>query len=204
MLKLYYSPKVCSIAPHIALHEGGFEFELVRVDLASKRLRDGTDYRAINSKGYVPALQLDNGEIISEAAVIMQYVADLKPATKLAPPAGTFARVRLQEWLNFIAMELHKGVAPLYSKLANPEYKAYVFERVNARFGVLGKAVETSPFLMGETFTVADGYAFYVLRVWRDALKYELAATPGLAPYYERIAKRPAVLAALEAEGLTV
>jgi glutathione S-transferase len=154
---------------------------------------------AVNPKGYVPALRLDDGQILTEGAVIVQWVADQRPQTGLMPPAGTMARYRVQEWLHYIGTELHRGFAPLYGKLTPEEVKAAAREKLAARFAFLAAAVETQPYLMGQTFTVADGYAFYTLRVWKRVVRPELPS-PALQPYFARILARPAVIAALDAE----
>jgi glutathione S-transferase len=199
MLKLYYAAGGCSISPHIALREANIPFELHRVDfLRGKRLDDGGDFARINPKGYIPALVLDNGELLTEGAAMVQYIADLRPESRLAPPPGTFERVRLQEWLNFIATELHKGLAPLTSKIANEEYKQATTEKFAGRLAYMSEKLAGKRFLMGDTFTVADGYAFYALRAWQS-LKHEI--TGALLAYYERIKARPSVQAALGAEG---
>jgi glutathione S-transferase len=201
-LKLYYTPGACSLSPHIALREAGVPFELVQVDLAAKKLKDGGDYFAVNPKGYVPALGLEDGQVLTEGAVIVQYVADLKPETKLAPKAGTLARVRLQEWLHFIATELHKGFGPINNPKSNPEIKQFFRQRLDARFQVLATALSQREFLGEEGFSVADGYAFYTLRNLRRLDSAALEQSAVLKPYFDRIAARPAVRAALEAEGL--
>ena len=202
-LKLYYTPGACSLSPHIALREAGLPFDLVKVDLAKKQLDDGGDFFAVNPKGYVPALRLEGGEVLTEGAVIVQYVADQKPETQLAPKAGTLARVRLQEWLHFVATELHKGFGPINNPKSNPELKQFFRQRLDQRFQVLAAALEKNEYLLDSGFSVADGYAFYTLRNLRrlDAAALEQSAV--LKPYYDRIAARPAVRAALEAEGLS-
>jgi glutathione S-transferase len=201
MLKLYYTPLGCSLSPHIALREAGISFELVRVDLMrGKKLPDGSDFSAVNPKGYIPALVLDDGALLTEGAVMVQYIADLKPETKLAPPNGSFERVRLQEWLNFIATELHKGFATLFSPIANAEFKDATIEKLAGRFAFLAESLGDKDYLFDKTFTVADGYALYAMRSWDRVVKREL---PGdLRRYRERIEQRPAVKAALQAEGL--
>lgn len=202
MLKLYYASGACSISPHIALRELGLPFELERVDFASgKKTTSGTDFNAVNPKGYVPALQLENGEVLTEGAVMVQYIADLKPESELAPRQGTFERVRLQEWLNFIATELHKGLGPLFSQQAPAEYKQATTDRVKGRLEFVAKSLAGKQFLLGDRFSIADGYLFYILRSWKQFLKQELPA--GLVDYYQRLAERPAIAKALEVEGLT-
>ncbi|WP_146655512.1 glutathione transferase GstA [Labilithrix luteola] len=201
-MTLYYAPGGCSISPHIALREAKLPFQLQRVDfMRGKKLDDGTDFVTVNPKGYIPALALENGQLLTETAVMVQYIADLRPESKLAPAPGTFERVRLQEWLNFIATELHKGLTPFYSPDASEQYKTKMRERFELRLGVVGNAVEAQPYLMGEQFTVADGYAFYTLRAWQTFVKGELKGA--LVPYYARLLERPSIQAALEAEGFT-
>lgn len=200
-MKLYYSPGACSLASHIALREAGVPFELVRVDLArGKQTSDGSDFLAINPKGYVAALVLDDGALLTEGAVIAQYAADLRPEADLAPRPGTFERVRLQEWLNFIASELHKGFGPLLSPKASEEYKADAKNRLAGRLEFLARSLEGKQYLLGDRFSVADGYAYWVLRMWVTYFKAELG--PTLAAYYARIGARPAVRDTLAAEGL--
>jgi glutathione S-transferase len=200
MLKLYYAPSTCSLSPHIALRESGVPFELVLVDFAKGRATaDGKTLEAVNPKNQVPALALDDGGVLTEGAAMVQYIADLAPGKALAPAAGTFARVRLQEWLNFIATELHKGVGPLYSPIASDEYKKATRERVRGKLDYVAKTL-AGPYLMGAGFSVADGYLLYALRTWRR-LDGELPTV--LADYAGRVTARPAVRAALDAEGLT-
>jgi glutathione S-transferase len=201
--KLYYTPGACSLSPHIALREAGVPFDLVKVDLAAKKLDDGGDFFAVNPKGYVPALGLEDGQLITEGAVIVQYVADQKPERGLAPKAGTLARVRLQEWLHFIATELHKGFGPINNPKSNPEIKQFFRQRLDARFQILAAALEKREYLLDQGFSVADGYAFYTLRNLKRLDASALDQSVVLKPYYDRIAARPAVRAALEAEGLS-
>jgi len=202
-MKLYYSPGACSLASHIALREAKVPFELVAVNLPAKTLVDsGNDYYAITKKGYVPALGLDDGSVLTEGAVILQYIADLKPETGLAPKQGTFERVRLQEWLHFIATELQKGAGPLYHPKANEEFKAAIRPRVHARFEVFADALGGRSYLFGEKVTVADAYGYYVLR---DRKRLEALAPNTLSilsAYVARIQSRPSVRASLEAEGI--
>ncbi len=200
---LYYSPGACSISPNVALREAGLPFELVKVDLRAKKLADGSDYLAISPKGYVPTLRLPDGEILTEGAVMVQYIADRAPDAKLAPVAGTMARYRLQEWLNFIATELHKGLSPFFNALAGDEYKAQCKQRYALRLGVLAAGLKGKPWLMGDQFSIADGYALYVLRMWQHAVKESLAPWPELVAHYARLTARPSVVAALAAEGIS-
>ena len=202
MITLYYSPGACSLSPHIALREAGIPFQLERVDLMrGKTLESGGSYTDVNPKGYVPALRLEDGQLLTEGAVMVQYIADLKPESRLAPPNGTFERVRLQESLHYIATELHKGLAPLFSPIATEEFKQASKDRFAARLAFLGKELGERKYLTGDDFTVADGYAFWTMRIWQSVGKGEL--TGNLLSYFERIGARPAVQAALEAEGLT-
>lgn len=201
MYKLYYAAGGCSISPHIALREVGASFELHVVNLKTKKLEDGSDFATINPKGQIPALILENGELLTEGAAIVQYIADLDPSRKLAPLAGTFERVRLQEWLNFIASELHKTIAPFLRSEAPDSYKAILRERLHARLVFVAQHLATRPFLLGDQFTVADPYLFYILRTWQRGLSFELPS-PVLATYYQAMVQRPSVKAALLAEGL--
>ncbi|MFT3710845.1 MAG: glutathione transferase GstA [Archangium sp.] len=200
-MKLYFVPGVCSMASHIVLREGKFDFQLDRVDVRNNKKTDGgEDYVALNPKGYVPALKLDNGRVLTEGAVIMQYLADQKPETKLAPANGTMERLELQEWLHFIATELHKGMSVFYQASAGEELRGIMRGRLDARFGLLSKHLATHEFIMGDQFTVADAYAFYVLRAFQKQVKATLEGT--LAKYYASLAQRPSVKAALEFEKL--
>lgn len=198
---LYFTPGACSISPHIALRESGLPYELAKVDLRGKKLADGSDYLAVIPKGYVPAMALPSGEILTEGAIMVQYIADQVPEKKLAPPNGTMERYRLNEALHFIATELHKGTSSLYNTLATEDFKTSLKNRLALRWKVFEDMVK-GPWLMGEQFTVGDCYAFYVLRNWQAALKQDLTAWPKLGEYYARLAKRPTIAAALEAEGL--
>lgn len=200
-MKLYYSPGACSLSPHIALREAGLAFELAKKDLHSQTLEDGSDFRAINPKGYVPALVLDDGQVLTEGPAIVQYIADQVPEKKLAPPAGTMERVRLQEWLNYITSELHKTFGPLFNKKASDDWKAAARELLDRRIDYAAKALEGRNWLMGDTFTVADCYLFTVLN-WAGWVKIDLSRWAVLAEYMKRVAARPAVQAALRAEGL--
>ena len=200
-MKLYYSPGACSLSPHIALREAGLDFELVKKDLLSQTLADGSDYRAINPKGYVPALALDNGEILTEGPAILQYIADRAPDKKLAPPAGSMERVRLQEWLNYITSELHKSFSPLFNKKASEDWKSAARALLDRRIELVAQALDGRSYLMGETFSVADCYLFTVLN-WTGWVAIDLSRWPSLAQYMQRVAARPTVQAALKAEGL--
>ena len=199
MFKLYYAPGACSLSPHIALRESGLPFEIIKVDFANNRATaDGKTLAAVNPKNQVPALVLENGELLTEGAAMVQHIADAAPEAGLAPRAGTFERVRLQEWLNFIATELHKGPGLLNSQLASDELKAFIRGRVAAKYAYAAGSL-TGQYLMGDWFTVADGYLFYTLRYWQRLTQ---SLPEGFADYLARVAARPAVAASLEAEGL--
>ena len=200
-MQLYYSPGACSLTPHIVLREAGLDFTLERVDLGSKQTAAGDDFNAINPRGYVPALRLADGEILTECPVIVQYVADLVPDRRLAPPAGTMARYRLQERLNLITSELHKSFNPLFHKECPGEWKTQVRAAVGRRFDELDRTLAQQPFLMGEAFSVADPYLYNILN-WTRLVHIDLATWPNLQAFRGRIAERPAVQAALAAEGL--
>jgi len=200
-MKLYYSPGACSLSPHIVLREAGLSFDLVKKDLHSQTREDGSDYRTVNPKGYVPALVLDDGQVLTEGPAIVQYLADRVPGKKLAPPAGTLERVRLQEWLNYITSELHKTFSPLFNKQASEDWKAAARALLDRRIDYVAKALEGRNYLMGDTFTVADCYLFTVLN-WAAWVKVDLSRWPGASEYLKRVAARPAVQAALQAEGL--
>ena len=200
-MKLYYSPGACSLSPHIALLESGLKADLVKVDLKSHKLDGGDDYYGVHVKGYVPLLELDNGEHLSEGPAIVQYIADRSPASGLAPAAGTMERYRLQEWLNFITSELHKSFSPLFDANAPDEWKTTVKARLAKRFDWLSQQLEGKDYLMGKTFTVADGYLFTVLN-WTKWVGIDLARWPVLSAYVARVAARPKVHEAMKAEGL--
>jgi glutathione S-transferase len=201
-LKLYYTPGACSLSPHIALREAGLPFELVQVNLAEKKLKDGGDYLAVNPKGYVPALTLADGELLTEGALIVQYVADLKPEAKLAPKLGTPSRRRLQEWLHFIATELHKAFGPINNPKTNPELKQVLLDRLKLRFQFLATSLQGKSYLVDDVFTVADGYAFYTLRGYQKLVGPSFGDSQVLSAYFARLSARPAVQEALKAEGL--
>jgi glutathione S-transferase len=202
-MKLYFSPGACSLSPHIALREAGLPFELVRVDLRAKKTADGADYLAINPKGYVPALELDDGQLLTEGAIVVQYIADQNPDSRLAPRQGTIERLRLAEWLHFIATELQKGSSPIKHPKASDELKEAFKAKLELRLSFLAKSLERKTFLLGESLSVADGYAYYALRSLLKSDAGLLQRHPVLNGYFERLAARPAVRAALEAEGLS-
>lgn len=198
-MKLFYAPGACSLSPHIALREAGLPFSIEKVDLRAKATEGGDDFKAINPKGYVPALQLDDGRVVTEGPVIVQMIADLAPESGLAPAFGSTERYQLMDWLAFIATELHKGFSPFFNPSVNEEAKKSFKDRLTLRFAYLSETLGDKPYLMGETFSVADGYLFTVLR-WAKGFKFDVG--PKLDAYFDRVAARPAVKAALEAEGL--
>jgi glutathione S-transferase len=197
-MKLFFSPGACSLHPQIALREAGLPFELVRVDLRAHKTKDGTDFYTINPKGYVPTLQLDDGSILTEGAVIDQYIADQKPEARLLPPAGTMERYRAQEWLGFIATEIHKSFAPLFGSVAE-DVKDLARAKIGKRFDLVARELETHPYLLGDTFTVADGYLFNML-TWTKFTGIDLARWPAIQSFFARVHERPAVQAALAAD----
>ncbi len=199
-MKLFYMPGVCSLSPHITLRESGLAFDLEKVDRATKKTDKGTDYMGISPRGYVPALQLDNGDILTEGPAIVQYVADQVPDKKLAPPAGTMARYKLMEWLNVVSSEIHKGFSPLFMPNVSAESKEAVKERLLSRLGSIDKHMAGRDYVM-DTFSVVDPYLFTTLR-WTVPLKIDLTPFPNLVAFFERMKERPAVKAALAAEGL--
>jgi glutathione S-transferase len=200
-MKLYYSPGACSLSPHIALREAGLAFDLVRVDLKTKKTKDGEDFTKVNPKGFVPALQLDSGDVLTEGPAVVQFIADQNPDAALAPKAGTMDRYRLQELLNFISTELHKGFSPLFNPATPEEWKTQVKATLGKRFDDVVERLGNGPYLMGERFTVADGYLFTVLS-WHKYTGIDLSGWPALVAYVGRVAARPAVQEALKAEGL--
>ncbi len=200
-MKLYYSPGACSLSPHIALQEAGLAYTPVLASTKSHKLQDGTDFYTINALGYVPVLELDNGERLREGPAIVQYIADQVPDKQLAPANGTLARYRLQEWLTFIGTELHKGFSPLFNPSTPEDYKPMVRERLLQRLQWVDGQLAGKQYLMGDQFTVADGYLFTVTN-WTQPTKLDISGLAHLAAYRERVGARPAVQAAMKAEGL--
>jgi len=200
-MKLYYSPGACSLSPHIVLLEAGLPFSLEKTDLKSKKTLSGMDYLKINAKGAVPALQLDDGNVLTEGAAIVQYLADRRPDSGLAPPAGTLERYRLMEMLSFIGSELHKSFSPLFHQDTPAEARKIALDNLGKRFDWLSGELRDKPFAMGATFTVADAYLFTVLR-WSRLVGIDLGNWPVLAGYLARIGERPKVRQAMQAEGL--
>ena len=201
-MQLYFSPGACSLASHITLREAGLDADLKRADTKTKKLEDGSDYFAVNSKGSVPALRLDNGQVLTEGPVILQYLADQKPESNLVPKAGTLERYRVQEWLNFITSEVHKGFSPLFNPAANDAVKAFAVQNVEKRFDWIDKQLAGKQYLTGDNFTVADAYLFVVAN-WSNFVGIDLGKWPALKAFQARVAARPKVQEAMEAEGLT-
>ena len=200
-MRLYFSPGACSLSPHIVLREAGMQFELERVDLRTKKTRDGKDFRTINPKGQVPVLELDDGQTLTEGPVIVRYIADRKPRAELMPAPGSLQRYRAQEWLNFITSELHKGFGPLFKPDTPDSYKPIVMNGLADRFTYLDRHLSGGPFLMDGQFSVADAYLFTVAN-WTHPLKIDMAPWPNLLAFMNRVATRPHVQEALKAEGL--
>jgi glutathione S-transferase len=200
-MKLYYSPGACSLASHIALYETGLPFEIDRLIKTTKMTVGGENFMQINPKGYVPAIKLDDGNILTECAVVLQYIADQKPASGLAPRTGTMERYRLQEWLTFISSEIHKSFSPMFNKDASEEVKSYARNMLGKRLVHAETQLANKPYLMGDHFTVADAY-FFVVMNWSNIVGFDLAPFPRIKEYMARIAAHPAVQAAMKAEGL--
>ncbi|MBP8039319.1 MAG: glutathione transferase GstA [Aeromonadaceae bacterium] len=200
-MKLYYTPGACSLAPHIVLCESGLPYILERVDLRNKTIADGRDFLAINPLGYVPVLELNNGEMLTEVTAILFYLADRVPNAGLVPPAGEVARYRLLAWLNFIGSELHKNFSPLFGKDTPAEYKAQVSARLATRFAHVDGVLAYSPYLADGVFTIADAYLFVVSN-WAAIVGFDLAPYPHLLAFRERVAARPSVQRAMQEEGL--
>jgi glutathione S-transferase len=200
-MKLYYSPGACSLSPHIVLLEAGLPFEKIKIDGKTKTMDGAGDYRTVNPLGYVPLLELDDGTRINEGPAIVQYIADKVPAKNLAPASGSLDRTKLQSWLNFVTSEMHKGFSPLFNAAMPEEAKNIFRERLATRFAHLDKHLATNDYLMGKNFSVADAYLFVVSN-WANAVKMDLSPYPNVLAYRKRVAERPAVQAAMKAEGL--
>lgn len=199
-MKLYFAPGTCSLSPHIALREAGIDVELVRVNTKTHTLvADGSDFYAINPKGYVPVLELDNGVRLTEGPAIVQYIADLKPEAAIAPKAGTLERYQLQEWLGFINSEVHKNYSPLFNPATPEEYKAIARANLGKRYEWIGAHLAKNSFLMGKNFSVADGYLFTVTG-WGKYVGIDISQWPALAAFQQRMAERNSVKAALADE----
>jgi glutathione S-transferase len=201
-MKLYYSPGACSLSPHIALLEAGLPYDLVKVDLRAKKLENGDDYLKVNPKGQVPALALDNGELVTEGPVIVQMIADQAPAKNLAPARDSAERYQLQQWLNYTTGELHKNIGPMFSPVLSDDAKAFFKDRAMGKFRYLDGQLAGRDYLMGKQFTVADAYLFVMLS-WAERMKFDLSGLSNLLAYQARVAARPKVQEALTKEGLT-
>lgn len=199
-MKLYYTPGACSLSPHIVLCELGLAHELEKVDLKSHTTASGADFYTINPKGYVPVLQLDDGELLTEGPAIIQYLAELKPAFGLLPTARLLERARVQEWLNFIATELHKNFSPLFNPASSDEVKAAARAAIGWRLGMVDKALAGQDYLTGARFSVADAYLFTIVN-WTGHMGIDLGPCPAVSAFQERVRARPAVQQALKAEG---
>lgn len=200
-MKLFLKPGSCSLSAHIALEEAGLNYETEAVDLIKKMTASGADFWSVNPKGYVPALWLDSGELLTEGPAVVQYVADMVPEKKLAPPNGTIERYRLQSWLNFIGTELHKSCTAFFHPMSGEDWKAAARTNLERRLGYANEHLADKAYLLGDDFSVADGYLFTVLR-WMKPIQFDLSKFPSLLAYQERVAARPAVQAVLKAEGL--
>ena len=200
-MKLYYAPGACSLSPHIVATEAGIPVEMVKVDLGKHKTESGEDFNAINPKGYVPTLRLDDGSVLTEGPAIVQYLADKNPSSGLAPANGTVERYKLQEWLNFIGTELHKNFGPLFNPATPDAVKEMSKANIAKRLGYLNEQLGNKQFLMGDKFTVADAYAFTIVN-WTNFVKIDLKAYPNVAAYMRRVGSRPKVVETLKAEGL--
>jgi glutathione S-transferase len=198
-MKLYFAPEACSLSPHIVLEELGLPFTLVKVDTKTKKTAGGRDFLAVNPKGYVPVLELDNGERLTEGPAIVQYLADLKPGAKLAPANGTFERTRLQEWLNFISTEIHKSYSPMFNAALPEAAKAIFKDKLIQRYTFVAATLDKQDYLLGNRFTVADAYLFVVTR-WAKHFDIDVDRWPALASFMERVAARASTITALQTE----
>lgn len=201
-MKLYFSPGACGLASQMILREAGLKFDLVKVDLASKTYDDGKDFNAVNAKGYIPVLELDNGERLTEGAAILQWAADQAPDKNLIPKAGTMERYRAIEWLNYIATEVHKSFSPLFAAMkAKEEIPERVVKTLLHRLSFADEQLNKTPYLMGDQFTVADAYLYNVTR-WARVMKVDISEMKGLAAFMERVSERPSAHASTEGEGI--
>jgi glutathione S-transferase len=200
-MKLYYSPRACSLSPHIVACEAELPIDLIKVDLETKRTETGEDFRQVNSNGYVPVLILDNGNRLSEGPAIVQYLADLAPDKKLIPPAGTFERYELQQWLNFISTEIHKSFSPLFNPVVPEDAKKMAIDILLTRLETVAEELSSKPFLLGNNFTVADAYLFVTLS-WGQYVNVDISHWPALVRFSDKISERPAVQKAMKEEGL--
>lgn len=200
-MKLYFSPGACSLAPHIALREAGHDFEIERVDIPNKKTESGDDYWTVNPKGYVPALKLDDGTVLTEVAVILQYIADQNQAANLAPRFGSIERYHLLEWLNFIATEVHKQIGAMFNPKMTPEMKAVQIGVIDRRMGALDTMLAGKQYLMGDAFSIADAYLFNIL-LWAPKHNIDIGKWPNVAAVNARVGTRAKVVEAMKAEGL--
>ncbi len=200
-MKLYYSPGACSLAPHIVARESGTAIDLVKVDTATKKTADGGDFWAVNPKGYVPALVLDDGQVLTEGPVVSQYLADRKPESGLVPANGSLERYRVQETLGYINSEIHKTYSPLFNPKTSDEVRKDRLEYLHKRYALVDEWLDGKSYLVGDRFSIADAYLFTVTN-WANPVKLDLSAYPNLLAFQARVAARPAVQAALKAEGL--
>jgi glutathione S-transferase len=201
-MKLYYSPGSCALAAHIALCESGLPYQLDKYNMRTRTTEDGSDYLAINPNGYVPALHLDEeDEILTEVSAILLYIADRAPQSDLAPKPGALPRYRAIKWLSFVATEVHKSYSPLFNRAATPEWKVAALEKVKTRYDYVEDQLKRRPYLLGENFSIADAYLF-VTTTWAKPVNLDLSPWPHLKAYSEKIAQRPAVIKAMQEEGL--
>ncbi|HEU4516167.1 MAG TPA: glutathione transferase GstA [Steroidobacteraceae bacterium] len=200
-MKLYFSPGACSLSPHIVANEAGIPLDLVKVDMRTKTVDREGDFWNVNPKGYVPALELDDGEVLTEGPAIVQFLADRAPATGLAPANGSFARVRLQEALNYLTSEIHKAYSPLFNPDVLPAVREERLAYLTRRYALIEKQLEGRKYLLGDRFTVADAYLFTLTR-WARAVKLDLSGFPNLEAFQKRVGSRKAVLEAMRVEGL--
>lgn len=201
-MKLYFTPGACSLSPHIVLREAQLPFELSKVDLAARKTESGANFNDVNPKGQVPTLELDDGSVLTEVPAIVQYLADRKPGSNLAPAAGATERYRLQEWLNFITAELHKGFGPLFRSDMPHAAQQLIKQTISSKFDYLDHHLANHQYLLNGRFSVADSYAFTIVS-WSKLFDIDLTPWPNLQDYMQRIAQRPSVRDALKAEGLT-
>lgn len=201
MMKLYFSPGACALASQIALREADLKFDLVKTDLRTKKIADGEDYMKINPKGYVPALALDDGKLLTEGVVILQWIADQKPEKNLLPKLGTIERYRAMEWLNFISTELHKGLGAFFNPIIKDEVRESLLSKLNVRLKFLDEQLLKTPYVLGAEFSVVDAYVYNIMR-WAQPLKVDLTAYKGILGLIDKVSSRPSVRAALEGEGL--
>ncbi len=199
-MKLFYSPGSCSLAPHLILNESGLAYEAVAVDLRKKTYA-GSDFRQINPKGYVPTLEISNGQVLTECSVILQYLADQKPEAKLIPTPGSFDRYRCLEWVNFVATEIHKGFAPLWNPKTPDAYKEMVRENLSNRLEFVANQLADHEYLMGKQYSIADAYLFTTLS-WSSILKFDLSPWAPIIKFVDRVKARPATLTTMKKEGL--